>query len=191
MPGVPCTPGEGPQNPDARSGVRREDERPKAALHALVGGEHRPRRQPVGACLSQLAPVIGEIVQKLACPPSAVLAAERAMPFHAGSGIGLDVYTDGAQEVAPLPVDRGRTIASRPPAAASTAKVPISETGIATIGMIAARHFCRKTRMTSTTSCNLSPVCCLWGSPLPRFFFSPPFSPRWGRGKERQKDQQL
>jgi hypothetical protein len=30
--------------------------------------------------------------------------------------------------------------------------VPISETGIATTGMIAARHFWRKTMMTSTTS---------------------------------------
>ena len=44
------------------------------------------------------------------------------------------------------------------PTAAMTAKVPISDTGMATIGMIAARHVCRKrmtTRTTSTASHNV------------------------------------
>ena len=37
------------------------------------------------------------------------------------------------------------------PSAAMTAKVPISETGMATIGMIAARQVCRNTITTMTT----------------------------------------
>ena len=37
-----------------------------------------------------------------------------------------------------------------------TAKVPISETGIATIGMIAARQVCRNRITTSTTSATAS-----------------------------------
>ena len=41
---------------------------------------------------------------------------------------------------------------SEKPSAAMTAKVPISETGIATIGMIAVRQDCRNTIMTITTS---------------------------------------
>ena len=41
---------------------------------------------------------------------------------------------------------------SEKPKAKSTASVPISETGIATIGTIAMRHDCRKTMMTMTTS---------------------------------------
>ena len=36
--------------------------------------------------------------------------------------------------------------------------VPISDTGIATIGMIAARHVCRKMMMTSTTSTTASRI---------------------------------
>src|SRR3546814_8338329 len=38
------------------------------------------------------------------------------------------------------------------PKAAMTAKVPMSETGIATIGISAVRQDCRKTRTTRTTS---------------------------------------
>ena len=37
-----------------------------------------------------------------------------------------------------------------------TAKVPISDTGMATRGMTAARHACRNTRMTTTTSATAS-----------------------------------
>ena len=42
------------------------------------------------------------------------------------------------------------------PRADMTAKVPISETGIATIGMIAARHVCRNRMTTMTTSATAS-----------------------------------
>ena len=37
-----------------------------------------------------------------------------------------------------------------------TAKVPISDTGMATIGMIAARHVCRNRMTTMTTSSTAS-----------------------------------
>ena len=43
------------------------------------------------------------------------------------------------------------SVFSEKPSAAMTAKVPISETGIATIGMIAVRQHCRKTMTTRTT----------------------------------------
>jgi hypothetical protein len=39
-----------------------------------------------------------------------------------------------------------------PPVSASTAKVPNTETGIASTGMIAARQLCKKMKTTSTTS---------------------------------------
>ena len=42
------------------------------------------------------------------------------------------------------------------PSAAITANVPISDTGIATIGMIAARQVCRNRMTTSTTSTTAS-----------------------------------
>ena len=42
------------------------------------------------------------------------------------------------------------------PSADITAKVPISETGIATIGMIAARQVCRNRITTTTTSATAS-----------------------------------
>ena len=45
---------------------------------------------------------------------------------------------------------------SEKPKAAITAKVAISETGIATTGMIAARQDCRKMKTTSTTSATAS-----------------------------------
>ena len=47
---------------------------------------------------------------------------------------------------------------SEKPNAAITAKVPISETGIAMIGMIDARRLCRKTTITSTTSSTASAI---------------------------------
>ena len=47
---------------------------------------------------------------------------------------------------------------SEKPKARSTAKVPISETGMATIGTIAMRHDCRKTMMTMTTSSTASKI---------------------------------
>ena len=38
------------------------------------------------------------------------------------------------------------------PSAAITKKVPINETGIATTGIMVARHVCKKTSTTMTTS---------------------------------------
>ena len=45
-----------------------------------------------------------------------------------------------------------------------TANVPISDTGIATIGMIAARHVCRNRMTTSTTSSTASNSVCTTAS---------------------------
>ena len=44
------------------------------------------------------------------------------------------------------------SVLSEKPSPSITAKVPISETGTATSGMIDARHVCRKTTTTMTTS---------------------------------------
>ena len=43
------------------------------------------------------------------------------------------------------------SVLSEKPSADMTAKVPISDTGMAMIGMIAVRQLCRKTMTTSTT----------------------------------------
>ncbi len=53
---------------------------------------------------------------------------------------------------------------SEKPNAASTAKVPISDTGIATIGMIEARQVCRKRMTTMTTRITASKIvfCTSW-----------------------------
>ncbi len=48
------------------------------------------------------------------------------------------------------------------PSAIMTPKVPIRETGMARIGMVAARQFCRKSSTTSTTSATASPM--VWTS---------------------------
>ena len=50
------------------------------------------------------------------------------------------------------------------PTAAMTAKVPISETGMATIGMIAARQVCRNRMTTMTTSSTASNSVCTTAS---------------------------
>ena len=45
---------------------------------------------------------------------------------------------------------------SEKPSSAMTAKVPISDTGTATMGMMVARQFCRKTSTTMKTRTNAS-----------------------------------
>ena len=55
-----------------------------------------------------------------------------------------------------MPIARTRpksdSVLSEKPSPSITANVPISETGTATSGMIDARHVCRKTTTTMTTS---------------------------------------